>query len=103
MLLSLAAQRVLCCFQFEDNEKKRMKAEQLRQDMKHKRQLEELQLKNNTSVKELEQLQVSHQINYLHIFYLFFYGVVLKKILCMQLEYYLSRKGSFLNSWSADI
>ena len=47
-------------FQFEENEKKRMKAEQQRQEAKHKKQWEELIFKNETSLRELEQLQVSH-------------------------------------------
>lgn len=44
--------------QFEENEKKRMKAEQQRQEEKHKKQWEELVFKNETSLRELEQLQV---------------------------------------------
>ncbi|XP_025095724.1 LOW QUALITY PROTEIN: serine/threonine-protein kinase 10-like [Pomacea canaliculata] len=43
--------------QFEENEKKRMKAEQQRQEEKHKKQWEELVFKNETSLRELEQLQ----------------------------------------------
>nr|KAG5705141.1 hypothetical protein BaRGS_030858 [Batillaria attramentaria] len=43
--------------QFEENEKKRMKAEQQRQEAKHKKQWEELVFKNETSLRELEQLQ----------------------------------------------
>ncbi|XP_076460311.1 uncharacterized protein LOC143293384 isoform X2 [Babylonia areolata] len=43
--------------QFEENEKRRMKAEQQRQDNKHRKQWEELQFKNETAVRELEQLQ----------------------------------------------
>ncbi|KAL5022355.1 hypothetical protein ScPMuIL_001510 [Solemya velum] len=42
---------------FEENEKKRMKAEQLRQEQKHKRQWEELVFRDATSLRELEQLQ----------------------------------------------
>lgn len=45
-------------FQFEENEKKRMKAEQQRQEMKHKKQWEELVFRNESSLRELEQLQV---------------------------------------------
>ena len=37
-----------------------MKAEQQRQEAKHKKQWEELVFKNETSLRELEQLQVSH-------------------------------------------
>lgn len=44
--------------QFEENEKKRMKAEQVRQENKHKKQWEELVYRNETSLRELEQLQV---------------------------------------------
>lgn len=44
--------------QFEENEKKRMKAEQARQESKHKKQWEELVFRNETSLRELEQLQV---------------------------------------------
>ncbi|XP_045189184.2 serine/threonine-protein kinase 10-like isoform X2 [Mercenaria mercenaria] len=43
--------------QFEENEKKRMKAEQARQENKHKKQWEELVYRNETSLRELEQLQ----------------------------------------------
>nr|XP_019921177.2 STE20-like serine/threonine-protein kinase isoform X1 [Crassostrea gigas] len=43
--------------QFEENEKKRMKAEQQRQEMKHKKQWEELVFRNESSLRELEQLQ----------------------------------------------
>ncbi|OWF53186.1 serine/threonine-protein kinase 10-like isoform X2 [Mizuhopecten yessoensis] len=43
--------------QFEENEKKRMKAEQQRQEQKHKRQWEELVFRNDTSLRELEALQ----------------------------------------------
>ncbi|XP_061194522.1 serine/threonine-protein kinase 10-like [Saccostrea echinata] len=43
--------------QFEENEKKRMKAEQQRQEQKHKKQWEELVYRNETSLRELEQLQ----------------------------------------------
>merc|ERR1711860_379558 len=40
--------------QFEENEKKRMKAEQLRQELKHKKQWEELVFRNETGLRELE-------------------------------------------------
>ncbi|XP_064631284.1 serine/threonine-protein kinase 10-like isoform X4 [Lineus longissimus] len=43
--------------QFEENEKKRVKAEQLRQELKHKKQWDELTNKNMTQLRELEQLQ----------------------------------------------
>ncbi|KAK6186065.1 hypothetical protein SNE40_008172 [Patella caerulea] len=43
--------------QFEENEKKRIKAEQQRQDMKHKKQWDELVFRNENSQRELEQLQ----------------------------------------------
>ncbi len=45
-------------FQFEENEKKRMKAEQQRQESKHKKQWDDLVFRNETALKELEQLQV---------------------------------------------
>ena len=35
-----------------------MKAEQLRQELKHRKQWEDLQQRNDTAIKELEQLQV---------------------------------------------
>ena len=44
--------------QFEENEKKRMKAEQQRQEGKHKKQWEDLVFRNDSSLRELEQLQV---------------------------------------------
>lgn len=43
--------------QFEENEKKRIKAEQHRQESKHKKQWEDLVFRNESSLKELEQLQ----------------------------------------------
>ncbi|XP_052772331.1 serine/threonine-protein kinase 10-like isoform X2 [Mya arenaria] len=43
--------------QFEENEKKRMKTEQQRQENKHKKQWEELVFRNESSLRELEQLQ----------------------------------------------
>ncbi|KAK3094817.1 hypothetical protein FSP39_006585 [Pinctada imbricata] len=43
--------------QFEENEKKRMKAEQQRQEAKHKKQWEDLVFRNESSLRELEQLQ----------------------------------------------
>ena len=49
-------------FQFEENEKKRMKAEQQRQQQKHKKQWEELVFRNESSLRELEQLQVREVI-----------------------------------------
>ncbi|CAH1783560.1 unnamed protein product [Owenia fusiformis] len=42
---------------FEDSEKKRMKAEQIRQEMKHKKQWEEVRERDEGLMKELEQLQ----------------------------------------------
>ncbi|XP_074643744.1 serine/threonine-protein kinase 10-like isoform X2 [Tubulanus polymorphus] len=42
---------------FEESEKKRVKAEQLRQELKHKRQWEELSSRNITQLQELRQLQ----------------------------------------------
>ena len=43
--------------QFEDGERKRMKAEQLRQDLKHRKQQDTLRERNQAAAKELEQLQ----------------------------------------------
>ncbi|XP_076437179.1 serine/threonine-protein kinase 10-like [Babylonia areolata] len=43
--------------QFEENEKKRMKAEQQRQEAKHKKHWDELIQKNEAALSELEQLQ----------------------------------------------
>lgn len=45
-------------FQFEETEKRRIKAEQLRQDLKHEKQWKDLILKDETALKELEQIQV---------------------------------------------
>ncbi|XP_065219198.1 serine/threonine-protein kinase 10 [Planococcus citri] len=42
---------------FQENEKKRYKAETLRFELKHQRQLEELRIASETAIKELEQLQ----------------------------------------------
>ena len=39
-----------------------MKAEQLRQELKHKKQWDELRAKNEAALKELEQLQVDSLI-----------------------------------------
>lgn len=43
--------------QFEENERKRMKSEQTRQENKHKKQWDELLFRNESSLRELEQLQ----------------------------------------------
>lgn len=43
--------------QFQENEKKRYRAEQSRSELKHKRQLEELRATSDATIKELEQLQ----------------------------------------------
>lgn len=43
--------------QFQENEKKRYRAEQQRFDLKHQRQLEELRATSEATIKELEQLQ----------------------------------------------
>jgi len=42
---------------FQENEKKRYRAETLAFEMKHQRQLEELRIANDTTIRELEQLQ----------------------------------------------
>lgn len=44
--------------QFEENERKRMKAEIVRQELKHKKQWDELKSVNIANEKELEQIQV---------------------------------------------
>ena len=44
--------------QFDESEKKRMKAEQLRQELKHKKQWEDLKASNEAALRELKQLQV---------------------------------------------
>ena len=46
------------CLQFEESEKKRMKAETLRQELKHKKQWDALKAKNDSNLEELKQLQV---------------------------------------------
>ena len=46
-------------FQFEENEKKRMKSEAARLEAKHKKQWDKLLLDNETALRELEQLQVN--------------------------------------------
>ena len=51
---------VLC--QFEESEKKRMKAEQLRQELKHKKQWEDLMERNEAALRELKQLQVGYSV-----------------------------------------
>lgn len=43
--------------QFQENEKKRYRAETLRFELKHQHQLEELRAAADTTIKELEQLQ----------------------------------------------
>lgn len=45
--------------QFEESEKKRIKAEQLRQELKHKKQWDDMRARNEAALKELEQLQAS--------------------------------------------
>lgn len=44
---------------FQDGEKKRYKAEQQRHELKQRKQLDELRMHAETTIKELEQLQVS--------------------------------------------
>ena len=46
-----------CIFQFQEAEKKRYRAEQLRFGTKHQRQLEESRASAQSAIKELEQLQ----------------------------------------------
>lgn len=55
-------------FQFQDGEKKRYKAEQLRHELKQKKQLEELHNSAETTLKEFEQLQVISIFNYIFFF-----------------------------------
>ena len=50
---------LICWFQFEENERKRMKAEIVRQELKHKKQWDELKSINIANEKELEQIQVT--------------------------------------------
>ena len=50
---------------FDESEKKRMKAEVLRQELKHKKQWDELRGKNAAALRELEQLQVSPYLGHL--------------------------------------
>lgn len=45
------------CVQFQENEKKRYRAETLRFELKHQHQLEELRAAADTTIRELEQLQ----------------------------------------------
>jgi hypothetical protein len=45
------------CLQFQENEKKRYRAEQQRFELKHQRQLEELRATSEATIKELEGLQ----------------------------------------------
>ncbi|KAF8784671.1 STE20-like serine/threonine-protein kinase [Argiope bruennichi] len=45
---------------FQEGEKKRYKAEQLRHEQKQKKQLEELRMCAESTLKELEQLQVGY-------------------------------------------
>lgn len=42
---------------FQENEKKRYRAEQQRFELKHSRQLEEMRASSDATIKELEQLQ----------------------------------------------
>ena len=50
--------------QFEESEKKRMKAEQLRQELKHKKQWEDLMERNEAALRELKQLQVGYSVTH---------------------------------------
>lgn len=49
----------LVYLKFEENERKRMKAEIVRQELKHKKQWDELKSVNVANEKELEQIQVT--------------------------------------------
>ena len=48
---------MIVCFQFQEAEKKRYRAEQHRFETKHQRQLEEARATAAAAIKELEQLQ----------------------------------------------
>ncbi len=48
----------LLWLQFEESERKRMKAEELRMELKHKKQWDDMKGHNDTALNELEQLQV---------------------------------------------
>lgn len=63
-LLYIHASRAFSLLKFQDGEKKRYKAEQLRHEQKQKKQLEELRNSAETTLKELEQLQVISYIQF---------------------------------------
>lgn len=65
--------------QFQEGEKRRYKAEQQRQESKHKKQLEELRALSESTVKELEQMQVCHLVVFIVFILSIDYGRLKKK------------------------
>ena len=55
---------IVFLFQFEEMERRRMKAEQLRQELKHKKQWEDLKARNESGEDELKQLQVRDKFKF---------------------------------------
>lgn len=53
---------------FQENEKKRYRAETLAFEMKQQRQLEELRIANDTTIRELEQLQNEKRTILIYLF-----------------------------------
>lgn len=51
---------------FQENEKKRYRNETLAFELKQQRQLEELRIANDTTIRELEQLQNEKRNNFIH-------------------------------------
>lgn len=52
---------------FQENEKKRYRAETLAFEMKQQRQLEELRIANETTIRELEQLQNEKRTTFINV------------------------------------
>lgn len=74
---------------FQENEKKRYRNETLAFEMKQQRQLEELRILNDTTIRELEQLQNEKRTSYIFIFifnFCFIFGYLIIGKMLMEHE-----------------
>lgn len=57
---------------FQENEKKRYRNETLAFELKQQRQLEELRIANDTTIRELEQLQNEKRNTFINLYFIYF-------------------------------
>lgn len=62
---------------FQENEKKRYRAETLAFELKQQRQLEELRIANETTIRELEQLQNEKRIAFIIVIFSLNYFILM--------------------------